>query len=353
MTRWRRTIGIPRMRTAPGGVDRFPESAFGHGSNAAFERPLAASRKSARPQSAVILILALLFFAVPAMANTIGVLLSGQGGGYGEVLEALQTDLRRSPTLRIHSAVAAIGGQPPDEFNSAQLVVAVGARAAQIALRNAERVPVLCILIPRATFEALTAGMRATELRRVSAVFLDQPFNRQIELIRQIIPGANRVGVVVGTESSRDTDRLQQMLEVRGMRLTSERITRETELFPALQRVMTDADVFVALPDPRVLNSDTAQNVLLTSYRLRTPVVGYSAAYVRAGALAAIYSTPAQVGTQAAELVRGYFRNTTLPAAQSPKYFSVSINRQVARSLSIDVDEESLVRERIGRAEGE
>jgi len=343
----------------------------------------------------LVTLVALAVAPAAALANTIALLLSGQGGSYAEVSAAIQAELRRAPASRFASAV--VGTPAADELlqSSPALLVAVGTRATQAALRGGDaRTPVLAVLVPRASFEALlgTRGPearaeargadargearsadgraearspeardadgrggepRAREPRRVSAVYLDQPPQRQLELVRQALPGLVRIGVVVGQESARDLDRLKEAADGRGLRLVSERVASDSELFPALQRVMGESDVFLALPDPRVITPETAQNLLITSYRMRTPVIGYSAAYVRAGALIAVYSTPTQAGAQAGEIARNLLRGAPLPAPQFPRQFSVSVNRQVARSLALEIDDEQAVRERIARQEGD
>ena len=93
------------------------------------------------------------------------------------------------------------------------------------------------------------------------------------------------------------------------------------------------------MADPVVSNRRTVQNLLLTTYRQRVPVFAYSKAYVKAGALAAVYSTPEHIGKQAGELVADILRkgSWSLPKPQHPKYFSVEVNREVAKSLGIRV----------------
>jgi ABC-type uncharacterized transport system substrate-binding protein len=311
---------------------------------------------------AALVWLAAALFASPAsaIANTVALLLSGEGGSYAEVTEAIQAEVRRVPGSRI---VVAVAGTPAaDELAQAgpRLLVTVGTLAAQVALRNGDpRLPLLCVLIPRLSFESMLAATRAAEARaageprRVSALFLDQPPARQLELIRQALPGLLRVGLVLGPDAARDLERLQAAAQARGLKLAVEQIARDTELFPALQRVMQDSDVFLALPDPRVINADTAQNVLLTSFRMRRPVVGYSAAYVRAGALAAVYSTPQQIGTQTGQILRAILGGSPLPAPQFPKQFSVSVNHKVARSMGVELDDDDVIRSRIAREERE
>jgi ABC-type uncharacterized transport system substrate-binding protein len=103
------------------------------------------------------------------------------------------------------------------------------------------------------------------------------------------------------------------------------------------------------LPDPLVFNKGTVQSLLLTTYRYQDPVIGFSQAYVKAGALAAVYSSPEQIGRQTGEaLVRVLAgRALLLPLPEYPKYFSVSVNYQVARSLGLSVGDEALIYQKL------
>jgi len=126
-------------------------------------------------------------------------------------------------------------------------------------------------------------------------------------------------------------------------------IQHEDDLTSSLKPLLETSSALLAVPDPLVHQRGTAQTLLLTSYRYQKPVIGYSQAYVTAGALAAVYSSPENIARQAAEITRNYpDRQSTLPSPQPPRYFSVGINRQVARSLNIDIqDSESLTKDLI------
>ena len=78
---------------------------------------------------------------------------------------------------------------------------------------------------------------------------------------------------------------------------------------------------------------------MLTTYRNGQAVVGFSAALVRAGALATTYSEVEEINAQLEELVNDYDGNGRLPEPQFPKYFRTLINEDVARSLNLVVDE--------------
>jgi ABC-type uncharacterized transport system substrate-binding protein len=116
----------------------------------------------------------------------------------------------------------------------------------------------------------------------------------------------------------------------------------QTGLFPALQSLLRDVDVVLALPDPEVFNGQTAGNILTAAYRRRVPLVGFSPAYVKAGALLALYSTPAQIGSRGGDILRQALSGNALPRPQWPADFVVKLNSDVAHSLGLALDEAAL-----------
>ena len=93
----------------------------------------------------------------------------------------------------------------------------------------------------------------------------------------------------------------------------------------------------------RRFNRASARNVLLSVHRWRVPLFGISAAYVRAGALAAVYSTPRQIGRQLAEALAAIAPDgpIELPAPRYPKYFELGVNYRVAEALGLAVADEA------------
>jgi hypothetical protein len=225
-----------------------------------------------------------------------------------------------------------------------QWVVAIGT-AAQRGMQglfagDAAVPPLLALLVPRQAFEQMAdpARLRAGAL---SAVFLDQPPGRQLELIRLALPAANRVGILVGAESKSQSAALEKAARERDLQLAVS-VVGPDGLFPALQALLANVDVLLALPDPAIFNSQTAANILTSAYRRQVPLSGFSPAYVKAGALLALYSTPAQIGTRGGELLGQAVSGRPLPSPQWPREFTVSVNRDVARSLGLTLDEARL-----------
>jgi hypothetical protein len=285
------------------------------------------------------------------MAASFVIVLSEDSAPYQEVTERIRAGFAGlgnvAPALRVIQAQPLQMGD--NAFDAADLVVPVGVRAVEAVARLKLRAPVFSVLAPKSAIDQIAKDHPALDSRTFSALYLDQPAARRMALIRHALPGRKRVGVLIGPESSDALRALQAAARDQGLSLETERVAGAEELLPALKRVLAESDTLLVLPDAQIVNKNTAQSILLTSYRAQDPVVAYSKSFVSAGALAAVYSTPAQIGQQAAELLVRMVQAKTLalPPAQYPKYFSVSVNYQVARSLGLAIEDEAALLQRI------
>lgn len=286
---------------------------------------------------------------VDALAAQVLLLLSEESSAFSEAAEAIVSELR-SAGHRTQSLSLPLRSDESAALAGNALIITLGTRAAQTVSSLAPRSLVLHTLLPRSAFEKLTA--RSDDFRRVSAVFIDQPAGRQIELLRIALPDWTRAAFVTSRESSELGQRLVASARDRRLRPVLEQLNDESELYPTLQRVLADPAVLVAVPDATLFNNRTISNILLTAYHQRSPVVGFSPAYVKAGALIALYSTPAQIGQQAGEAARAGLASGSLPPPAAPRHFRVGTNRYVARSLGINLEDAAVLQERLERSEG-
>jgi putative tryptophan/tyrosine transport system substrate-binding protein len=293
--------------------------------------------------------LVLMASAASAAPANVAILLSEESGPYLEASNGVRSTLERA-SGRVAVNVFSLSGKALDlSRDRPDLVVAVGVRAAQEMAAQSLPIPVLATLIPHQAFEKIA---KQRDRKLFSAVFLDQPLARQMDLIRAALPERARIGVLLGPESQESLKVLQAAAKEARLGLTVETISAADELLPALQRVLTDSEVLLAVPDSLVFNRGTVQSLLLTTYRYQNPVIGFSLAYVKAGALTAVYTTPEQAGRQTGEVILGLptGRSSPLPSPAYPKYFSVGVNYQVARSLSLSVGDEATLYQKLKRA---
>jgi ABC-type uncharacterized transport system substrate-binding protein len=292
------------------------------------------------------------FGAAAVQAMTVVIVSSERSTAYSEAAQALVGELERGGLSRLEILQVTVV-----EFSAAgplapRLFVGLGTEAANVLATAAPTAPILCALLPRHSFEQLLLNSGRKSSSQLSALYLDQPLSRQLELVHLALPKARHIGVLWGPDSQLQASALKAQLQVRGLDLIEANVERNELFFPGLRRVLEDADLLLALADPLVYNSHSIQNILLTSFRAKVPMVAFSPAYVRAGALLALYVTPTQVGLQAASIARGVLQGKTLSAM--PLYsqdFSVSVNEHVARSLGLSLDAD-ILREQLRRREG-
>lgn len=283
-----------------------------------------------------------------AVAAQVAVVTSDDSAPYQEVYQVIRSHLGDAGH-EVSQAYA--DGLTAQSLNEVSLVVAVGVRAADQLSALPGRSPVLAVLVPKAWY-AKTGRARLSDggRRPVSAIYLDQPFDRQAKLIRLAFPEARRVGVLLSAEQGSLLDEVEDTLRQQRLGLVHATVAEDDRLLAPLEQVLGEADLLLAIPDSLVFNRNTAQSLFLTSYRYRDPVVGYSRSMTRAGALVSLYSTPAQIGRQAAEWAGNALDSMPirLPLSAHPMYFEVSINDQVARSLGFSLPSEAELEKRLG-----
>ena len=275
------------------------------------------------------------------------VIVSGdQSPAYAEAAKTLVNALERQGVSR--NEVLQLTTQ---EFKNAKslapkLFVALGTDASQALAQTELTTPVLCTLLPRSSFERVLNTYKRRASSTFSALYLDQPFNRQINLIQLALPAATQIGVLLGPESSQREAVLRKIVNAKGLALEVATVTHENELFFRLKQVLSNAEVLLAVADPLVFNNTTIQNILLSTFRAKVPLVGFSAGYARAGALFSLSTTPAQMGLQAAEMSLRVLGGGVLPAEPVyPKEFSIDVNAHVARALGLSLSQAGLTLE--------
>lgn len=232
---------------------------------------------------------------------------------------------------------------------NSELVIALGVKAMGAASKLKVTTPVLGVFAPLPTFNSQLANSKR-QLGNFSAVVLDQPYSRRFSLIRTIMPEVKNLGMLLGPHSIEEMEDIREIGEDAQFNILQENIRQESELIPHLTTLLEVSDALMAVPDAMVYTRETVQPILLTSYRYLKPVFGFSQTYVKAGALAAVYSTSKQLAKQAAEIaIKSQQAPGVLPPPQAPKYFSVAVNYQVARSLNIQIaDENSIHKKMLG-----
>lgn len=286
--------------------------------------------------------LLLAFTLLPqAMAANVALVLSELSGPYAEFAASFEENSSKSHWKVSYSGkIDGLSGAS----SRPELIIAAGSEALRSALALGGNTPILATLIPRSGYERILAESGRNRPRgSTSAIYLDQPPARFANFIKKLLPGAQRVGLLISDETRPALATIRQSLG--GLMVESEDVASDSSLLDAVNNLLPRVNLLLALPDSNIYKRDNIKAILVTSYRHQRPVIAFSRAFVNAGALAAIYSTPGQIARQASDLLNTLPAGISqLPPPQAPSLFAISINSAVAQSLSLEVPDEAVIR---------
>lgn len=229
-----------------------------------------------------------------------------------------------------------------------ELILALGPEAVARSLELETTVPVLALFVRRAEMER----QNQRHPGRLTGIYFGQPPSRVLAMARAL--GVNEgIGILLSAESAPWlSEPLLQASADTGQDLLLWRMRPTDSPLRQFESLLERSKLIVALPDPGVYNSQNLQSLMLNAYRHRLPVIGYSSAMVKAGALAAVYSDPVLLGRQAAALAQRLLaRPDALPPPEYPSQYALAVNYQVARSLALTGINEDVLRQAIVRQE--
>lgn len=182
------------------------------------------------------------------------------------------------------------------------------------------------------------AYRRITNQQPQGLTFLwnDPPLDRQIALLKIMLPGRKNIGVLYGNHSSFLLKEIKQAMQTHDL-------TLHPHYWPdsydarSLSRLLNKTDVLLGIDDAEIYNPATIKSILLSSYARKQALIGPTAAFIKAGSLASTYSDKDDWLRSLQQLLQAPTKNW--PHSFYPEEFKIMLNPQVARSLGIETDQ--------------
>lgn len=219
------------------------------------------------------------------------------------------------------------------------IYIAVGPSALRALLAQNLDGVIVSVFTSGQAYKAILDSMPESRFNAVTAIYAEPAPSDQLRLISLLYKKKVNVAVFVSEKTAYLQPILRQASFQTSMPLAIEHVSADN-LNRALNRI-GDLPVLLATPDSTIYNGENLRNILVTTYRHHQAVVGFSTALVKAGALASAYSGIDDIIAQVGELLNDFQATGRLPDPQFPKYFSVVINDDVARSLNLVIDDEA------------
>jgi putative ABC transport system substrate-binding protein len=172
----------------------------------------------------------------------------------------------------------------------------------------------------------------------ITGTVLEFPVETELQRLSQILPRVRHIGVVFSPQNNQDRIlAASQVAKKLGLTLHLRPIASPREIPAALESLTKEVDALWGLADPVVLTPETAEPILLFSFRNRIPFIGLSQAWAKAGALYALerdyHDIGAQCGELAAKALDGHPPSSLPPAY--PRKVVYCVNLKTARHMKI------------------
>ena len=213
-----------------------------------------------------------------------------------------------------------------------QLIVAVGSRALAEVQSHKVSAPVVGTMV-----------LHGREMEESGHVDLEVPLSMQCGAMRALWPQHARVGIIRNPARSRYS---AEALESRARKEGFTSLVVDCEgpggLLKAVAALKGKVDFLLCFPDPDLYNAVTIKPLVMASLESRLPIVGFSPAFVRAGAAAGIYPDYRDTGRQTAEMVLRILHGDDRAADEGPRKIQVAVNQRITRLLGVEFQTGSL-----------
>jgi len=302
-----------------------------------------------RTAVAISLLLTILWSNIAAAGQNIVVITSSALPAYQRAAKALERQMALNGmsssfttdfwSLEEAKAVAATVNKRQDA-----VFVAIGSAAADFAVHHFVDSVVICSFITRNAFETIGADLPASNT--VSAIFIDQPIERLIKMSSLLKKDQTPIKIGMLSQNTLPVQSIVSKAAARGLNIEINTRTLSLTENPLkqIEPIMKNSDVFIIRPNTSLFNRLVAKLVLQLSMRYKTPVIGFSEKYAKAGALLSLYASPENIGQDAAKLLTEWLLSpqNSLPVARDGSEFTLVINHRIARKLAMRLDDEQL-----------
>jgi putative tryptophan/tyrosine transport system substrate-binding protein len=290
----------------------------------------------------VFIILWMLFHsAYCAHAEKTAVVIKSQDlSAYNEVVKGFQDEcIRNSITIKAvydlkgkmkigQKTVYKIRNEKPD------IILTIGVLATTIAKEKVKDIPIVfCMVINHERFQL--SGLNITGIATEISI------EEQLEGFQTILYPLKNIGVIYDpSKTGNIVESAETKVKEIGMNLVKYEIDSSEKVSEAMENLIGRIDALWLLPDSTVVTRKSFDLIKSTTLERKIPLLCTSDVFVKAGALAAVFSDYKFVGRQAAQLA-GEILSQTDPGSLgivNPDSFKLAVNVDTAEKLGIELE---------------
>ena len=232
-------------------------------------------------------------------------------------------------------------------LNNMDIVIALGKKASLKVAQFDKKIPTIYALIPKVTLDKIKNCCQLSS--KEAAIFLDQPLLRQFNLLYEMFGSEPITGLLFSDKTDQEQQKILDIASQAKIQLNIVLVSKGKPIGYIIREKLKNSQALLAIPDPLIYNRENIYSIFLTTYSMRIPVIGYSNAMTKAGAILSLYSSPKDIGKQLADWFNSHDKDQHY--REAPHYFHISVNGSVARSLDIDLPKKELILKKLKKNE--
>lgn len=224
------------------------------------------------------------------------------------------------------------------------LILAIG-QDALVKVKGIRDVPIVYLMV-------LNPQSLVKESANITGVSMNIAPERQLSLLRQILPRARKIGLLFDpVKSGVFVGKARNAAEKTDIELVTKAVHSSRDAVSAIEGMKGRVDALWLLPDTTVVNPATIDLLLLSTIENRIPVLIFSEKYVEKGALMSLEIDPAEAGKQAGEMANRIMSGERVNniREEDARGSIMTVNLIVAKKLGISISGSVLKQARVIR----
>lgn len=238
--------------------------------------------------------------------------------------------------------ISQIMGEEPD------LVVAIATPGAQAAAQKIKNRPILFTGVTDPVSAGLVADLANTGSKNITGMSDFSPVDRQVALIKEIIPSAKTIGVIynAGEPNSVVTiNAFKGEATKAGLKIEEATIANSSGVYQAAKSLVGRSDVIYIPTDNTAISA--LESAIKVCRQNKLPLVCADVDSVARGAVAAIAVDYYKMGLQTGDMAYRILNDGTNPADMPVEFLNdleMHVNKQAAASMGVTLPESVLNR---------
>lgn len=226
------------------------------------------------------------------------------------------------------------------------LILAIATPSAQSAANATKDIPILITAVTDPVEAGLAKSLEKPGTNVTGTTDMN-PVKQQIELIKEILPGAKNIGIVYNAAEPNSVIQVniaKESAQALGLQVHEATVANSSEVNQAMQSLAGKVDAIYTPTDNTVASAMGA--IIKVANDAKIPVIGAESGHVEGGALAALgidyYLLGKQTGLVAAKVLNG--ENPADIPIEGSKDLKLIINKKSAEILNLNIPESVLNR---------